>query len=342
MNIKKIGLTALAGSLVATSVFAGEMTVSGSAALNWEGQDKTTSGNTFRMADSITFSGGGELDNGWTIAASFELDQGAADNKAAQTGGAASTDSGPFDSHSITLGMLDLGSITFSGHGGDGAMGAVDDVMPTAYEETFDILNTSTTAGGAGVAVQTAVAGVTTIASASGDNMFSYNNSSLVDGVSVTISYLPSDATYTESSTDFAIAYSGVEGLTVGYAQGENGLSGTSAIDSETMYIKYAYGPVTVGYQRSEQDANGTTNDDEYTSMGVSYAVNDSLSISYGVSEYDDKNTTTDQENTAIGFSYTMGSMTLAGAHAKVENQGHSAAAVNDITGYELNLSFAF
>ena len=68
MNIKKIGLTALAGSLVATSVFAGEMSVSGSAAVNWEGQDKTSSGNTFRMADSITFSGGGELDNGFTIA----------------------------------------------------------------------------------------------------------------------------------------------------------------------------------------------------------------------------------------------------------------------------------
>ena len=67
MNIKKIGLTALAGSLVATSVFAGEMSVSGSAAINWEGQEKTTSGNTFRMADSITFSGSGEMDNGMTV-----------------------------------------------------------------------------------------------------------------------------------------------------------------------------------------------------------------------------------------------------------------------------------
>jgi outer membrane protein OmpU len=340
MNIKKIGLTALAGSLVATSVFAGEMTVSGSAAINWEGQDKTTQGNTFRMADSITFSGGGELDNGFTIAASFELDQGASDTKAGQSGGAAAGSAGPFDSHSITLGMGDLGTLTFAGHGGSSAMGAVDDVMP-AYEEPFDILNTSTTAGSGGD-VQTAVAGTGAIGSAGDDNMFTYNNSSLVDGVSVTLSYLPSDATYTESSTDFAIAYTGVEGLTVGYAQGENGLSGTSAIDSETMYIKYVYGPVTVGYQESEQDTDGTTNDNEYTSMGVSYAVNDSLSISYGVSEYDDKNSTTDQENTAIGFSYTMGSMTLAGAHAKVENQGASSAAVNDITGYELNLSFAF
>jgi hypothetical protein len=35
-NIKKIGLTALAGSLIATSAFAGSMSVSGSAGINWE------------------------------------------------------------------------------------------------------------------------------------------------------------------------------------------------------------------------------------------------------------------------------------------------------------------
>ena len=333
-TFKKIGLTALAGSLVATSVFAGEMSVSGSAGINWEGQDKTSSGNTFRMADSITFSGGGELDNGFTIAASFELDQGAADTKAGATA------SGPFDSHSFTLGMGDLGSITFAGHGGSSALGAVDDVMPTAYEEPWDILNTSTSSG-AGV-YSASAASVGAIGSAGDDNMFTYNNSALVDGLSLTVSYLPSDSTYTDSATDLAIAYTGVEGLTVGWATGENGLSGTSAIDTETMYIKYAYGPVTVGYQESSQEANGTTNDDEYTSMGVSYAVNDSLSISYGVTEYDDKNSTTDQETTAIGFSYTMGSMTLAGAHASVDNQGNSSAAINDVTGYELDLSFAF
>ena len=337
MNIKKIGLTALAGSLVATSVFAGEMSVTGSAALNWESQEKRTSGNTFTMADSITFSGGGELDNGFTIAASFELDQGASDTKGTAAASAANT--GPFDSHSITLGMGDMGSITFAGHGGDSAYSAVDDVMPTAYEEPWGILNTSTTGG---VALETAVAQAAAIVGTTADEMFTYNNSALVDGVSLTISYLPSNGTQVESTTSYAIAYSGVEGLTVGYAADENGLTGTSAIDASTMYIKYAYGPVTVGYQESEQEADGTTNDDEYTSMGISYAVNDSLSISYGVTEYDDKNSTTDQETTAINFSYTMGSMTLAGAHASVENSGHSSAAINDYAGYELDLSFAF
>ena len=39
MNIKKIGLTALASSLVATSVYAGELTMSGSAKISWSGFD---------------------------------------------------------------------------------------------------------------------------------------------------------------------------------------------------------------------------------------------------------------------------------------------------------------
>ena len=331
-TFKKIGLSALAGSLVATSVFAGEMSVAGSAAINWATQDKTSSGNTFRMADSITFSGGGELDNGFTIAASFELDHGASATK----GGVV----GPFDSHSITLGMGDMGSLTFAGHGGSAAMAAVDDVMPTAYEEANGFLNTSTSSGG--TTYSASVASVGAIASAGAENMFTYNNSALVDGLSLTASYLPSDATYTAGATDIAVAYTGVEGLTVGWAQGENGLSGTSAIDMETMYIKYVYGPVTVGYQESSQEADGTTNDDTYTAMGVSYAVNDSLSVSYGVSDYDDKNSTTDQSNSAFNFSYTMGGMTLAGAYGSVENQGNAAGASNDVTGYELDLSFAF
>ena len=63
-----------------------------------------------------------------------------------------------------------------------------------------------------------------------------------------------------ESSTDFAIEYSGMEGLTVGYAAGEyNSEGGTSNSDRTTMYIKYAYGPVTVGYQESEMDTNKAT-----------------------------------------------------------------------------------
>ena len=75
MNIKKIGLTALAGSLVATSAFAGEMTLSGSATLtysDWSGTETTTATNAgassnWGMDQELTASGSGELDNGWVV-----------------------------------------------------------------------------------------------------------------------------------------------------------------------------------------------------------------------------------------------------------------------------------
>ena len=329
-TFKKIGLTALAGSLVATSVFAGEMTVTGSAGIGLANQDKTTQNNGFSMTDEITFAGSGEMDNGWTVDVSMQLDNNA-------NGATAGNN---MDNRSVKIGMGDLGTVTFSGHGGDSAFGAVDDVMPTAYGESWDVLGTSTTGG---VNLETAVAKKGSIGgTGANENMLSYNNSTLVDGLSVTASYAPSDGTLVESVVSYAAAYTGVEGLTVGYAVDDNGLAGTANIEVDTMYAKYAYGPVTVGYQQSTQDADGVTNDDEFTAMGVTYAVSDSLSIGYGVSEYDDDDNTTDEESTSINFSYTMGSMTLAGAHVTVDNQGGSSASINDVTGYALDLSFAF
>ena len=97
---KKIGLTALAGSLVATSAFAGELGVSGSASMNVEHTNggAANKGKTFSMGNSVVFSGSGELDNGMTVSLSFELDQGD-DSTAAN----AAYSGGPFDGHSVSI-----------------------------------------------------------------------------------------------------------------------------------------------------------------------------------------------------------------------------------------------
>ena len=77
-NLKKIGLTALAASLVSTSVFAGEVTVAGKAKMAVDGYSGTAqnAGKGFSMGNQLTFSGSGELDNGLTASISFVLDQG--------------------------------------------------------------------------------------------------------------------------------------------------------------------------------------------------------------------------------------------------------------------------
>ena len=318
-TFKKIGLTALAGSLVAVSVNAADLSVTGGAGITFAGQDKTTKGNGWSMTDNMTFAGSAELDNGWTVSTSFLLDN--SDGVSSQI----------FDSRSLTIDMTDMGTLTFTGHDGGSAMNDVDDVMPYAGgNEGWDLVGTAATAK------------FGRVAGTGGTNQFKYNNSTLMDGLSVTASYQPSNSTQIEGTVSYAVAYTGVEGLTVGYGADENGLLGTDQIDAETMYIKYAYGPITVGMQESETDANTSANSDEFSAMGISYAVSDDLTISYSESAYDAGDKASDEEHTMIGASYTMGSMSLAVSVNDVKNMGGSTATVDDVSGYELALSFVF
>jgi outer membrane protein OmpU len=327
MNIKKIGLTALGSSLIATSAFAGALDVTGSAGMGFGGADKGTSANGWSMYDSVTFSGGGEMDNGMNVTVSFELDN----NENVGTSA--------MDSRSLVIDTNGMGVVTFGGHGGSSAMGAVDDVMPTAYGEAWDILSNSPDNGSA---TATASTNFNSIGSAGSNNMFHYSNSDLMDGLKLSASYVPSGAGEASSSTDFAVEYTGVEGLTLGYAAGEDNATVGSETDNSTMYVKYAYGPITVGVQESEIDAATSAASDDFSAMGITYQVNDSLTLGYHQSEYDAGDKAVDQESSNISFSYTMGSITLAAAFVDEENRGGETTEVNDISGYAFDLSFAF
>jgi outer membrane protein OmpU len=315
-NLKKIGLTALAASLVSTSVFAGEMSVSGSASI--KAAHVTTAlganaGKTFSMGNSVTFTGGGELDNGLSVSASFELDQGTADGTTS-----------PFDSHSVTVSSDALGSLTFAGHGGDSAQSQVKDM-------TGKIWDYQGTSQGA-------------LSSSTSNNMFLYTLPTLMDGVSAKVSYVPKAAATAEyaSAVDWAVAYTGVEGLTVGYASGEDNALATTLADVETMYAKYAYGPVTLAYSASERDESTAANDREHVAYSVAYTVSDNISVSYGVSEQETPGTTTDadEEVSGVTASYTSGGMTISGAMIDIDNQGFVSGTKEEA--WELGLSFAF
>ena len=317
-NFKKIGLSALAGSLVAFSAHAGELSATGSASLNISDGDTNgtaISGNQFSMGDSITLTGSGEMDNGMTISVSFEIDND-------DTGGG-----DVYDSHSMTLDTNGMGTITFAGHGGSSAMSAIDDVTPNAYEESWDAV--------AGADTGTLVDG------SSGENMFTYTSPSF-SGATITMAYLnASDAVTDVSYSDFAIAYSPemVDGLTVGYGQGDTEETTGTEIEHTAMYVKYTYGSVTVGYQENEADGAAASNDIDFEAFGISYAVSDNLTIAYNQSE-SVVGTTGTQEASGISASFTSGGMTIAGMMNDVDNVAGVAA--NDTEGYELNLSFAF
>ena len=305
MNIlKKVSLTALGTSLIATSAFAASLDVTGGASLTFAGQENVAKGNGWTMNDEVTFSASGEMDNGWNVTVSMQLD----DNAVSATGAT-------MDNRSLKIDMNDMGTLTFYGHGADSPMSAMDDKMPHADgNETWDTIGAATD----GTAKFGSIGGNTV------NNMFHYTLPSLVDGVAISASVAPSDGTNLETTNSFGITYTGVDGLTIGAAMDENSEAGDLQTDFETMYVKYAYGPVTVGYQKSESDSATVADQDEFTAYGISYAVSDDLTVSYNESSYDDGTQTTDQENSAIGISYTMGSMSVTAIYAAMDNVGGS------------------
>ena len=320
---KKIGLSALAGSLVAMSASA-EVTLSGGASVTFTSthdSDKTGYG----MADSITAKYSGETDGGLTVTTSLELDGGA-------------NASSSFDNRSISIASEDMGTITFSGHGGDTVMSGFDDMMPTAYEEVFAITkNKSDAATGAGNLV---------IAGQSGDNTWRYD-SPTVSGATFSVAYMSADTgtaagrISTYSDMGIKISPEAVEGLTLGYATGEYDKSSTTlGLDHTTMFATYAYGSLTVGYQDSEIDGPTAAASDESTSWAVSYAVSDDFSVSYGQHEYEQGTNANAQESSGFSASYTMGGTTISAAFNETENVRGVAA--NDEDSYEIALSFAF
>jgi outer membrane protein OmpU len=318
-TLKKVGLTALGTSLIATSAFAGDVTVTGSAGITLENVDNTDAGNSFSMTDQVVFAGSGELDNGMTVSLSLQLDGNIMDDR------------------SVTIATPDMGTLVFSGHGGSSAMSAVDDVTPSAYEESWGVIGSTAETTAGRDSMENAIGGGTT------DNSFFYTAPEMVEGLGVKASYTPSGTGRPDGTVSWNLEYTGIDGLTLGYAQDDNGLSGTSQIEYETAYVKYAFGSFTIGMQDGSQDQQGaTTSDDEYSAIGISYQVSDDLSVSYNSSERDFGDGDADQEAEAMQLSYTTGGVTVSAALAEVKNVGGSTNAQDDIEGFEIDVSFAF
>jgi outer membrane protein OmpU len=334
---KKAGLTALAGSLVATSAFAGAMTVSGSANLTYTGntgaQDSASAaalstgqdGQRFGMTKSISFAGSGEMDNGWTVSLGTTFS-----NAAASAVG-------------ITLDMGDAGSLDYEGGTSQRGAGKIKDMMPTADEDVGNGLDSNGTASGG------EVSGTIT----GGGQGFHYSKA--MDMVEIGVGYAPSGGKTTTngassgpgaaaSTTSAYIKVDPMDGLEIGFGVGEKATATAGdngqTDDMDTIYATYVYGPVTVGYQQSNIDTYSTTADDEQTRWAVLYAVNDELSISYQDHENDDSTTAVDEEATGVSMSYTVGSMTFKAHRNKGTNLGNAVTRESEHT--ELGVTFAF
>jgi len=320
-NLKKIGLTALAGSLVATSVaYAGALEATGSAEMKMTNNSQSAAGKTIGMGNSIYFKGSGETDSGLNVALSFELDQGAADGT-----------NGTYDNHSVSVGNDSLGTLTVHGHGGSNSAAALD---TTAAGDFWDnTLGITTATGGAGNTPQ---------ASASGNGLVVYSLPSMVDGLTAAVSYA-SAGSNNAGSTAYGVTYAGVEGLSVSFGKGNNEATVNVDMDQTIMKASYAYGPVTVAVSNNDFDHTTSGNDQEVKSYSLAYTLTDSLSVSYGSETIEKAGTTSDIEVDGVTAAYTTGGMTIGLTSIEATNVDHSSTATNnDNEFWKVSLSFAF
>ena len=330
MNIKKVGLTALAGSLVATSAIAGELSLSGGAKLSYVtkgGTLETTNvvASGYAMDQEISASGSAELDNGFTISLSHGM-------KGMNSNGS--------DTSSLTLDMGDMGTLGYNDTDGHYGLAGLEDKIPMAYEQANDGLGTTATpatmakmASGAGFGYSTTVGGASVSVGYS-DNLGATTNRS--DGAQDTT------ATSVDSSSSVAVTYAVEDmGLTVFGGVGTEGQADGKELDHSTIGATYAFGPATVGYQINDEDDSATGGTDYETEIyGISFMVNDNFSVSYGEHNTEKSGTSVDQEASSIQASYSMGGMTFNIKDSEMTGVAHSIA--NDHETTEVILIFAF
>lgn len=324
MNIKKIGLTALAGSMVALSAAAGELTVTGSANMTYSSyagnQDTSDIKSGIGMENSVWATGSTELDNGFVVSITQGINAS--------------------DSTYLSVNMGDLGTLEYVQDDSSGGLEKLDDMTPSAYEEVSDGLD------------GTATTGTYTIAKYTQESGFGYTNT--VGGATVYVGYtdgqsgaatgdggVDDSAGSTNSSSSIGVVFPVADtGLTVFGGVGSMGQADGKEIDSEIIGATYAFGPVSVGYQvNTNDDSDASVKDLETTSASIAFNVNENMAISYGIQDTDN-GSGTDQDASGFSASYTMGALSLKAYKNEVDNLNHASGETSEKT--EISLSVAF
>jgi len=331
-KFKKIGISALAGSLAAFSANAVEMSVSGSAKVTYYNNDPTeVTGNPFGMNTSLAFSGSGEV-NGYETTLMIT-------NNDANSG---------LSSAAISVDLGDMGTVHFDQGVGKGGLSTIDDKLPSAYEESWDSIDAAATTSSNG------------LVGMGNNGVFVYANSfagydlsaQFGKGQSVANS---DDATGGVSghgtSWDFALTTSSLaEGMTVGLGYGKisnaNGDKKEASGDTDehmTAFVTYAVGPVTLGYQQTHREDNTIGGIPETaTSYGVAVNLMEGLSVSYNDREIEFAKAGAvhvTEDATGLAVAYTMGSAAVKVQHNESDN--NDGGTTNDES-TEIALSLAF
>ncbi len=300
-------MTALSTALIAGSVQAMDYSISGGASIGYTSVNTSSDSNPWSMGDSITFSTSGDLDNGMTVSVSLEMDDHGSD---------------AIDDKSI---KIDTGNgvVGFATSvGGIGGIGTIANKVPNAMTPVFEATD-GTDYGQADQKMSSA-------------GQWGYKHT--IGGIGISIGYTPGGNTNGGADTGWSVSYADLmDGLEVGFGQQDDGTTS----ESETAYIKYVTGGITVAYQKSKVDYESTaTSDEDATHYGVSLAVNDDLSVSIGRQDVEIGTNASEEENTGVGGSYTMGSVKVGLAFNQAANVGGSAGVDYEATIGSITFSF--
>ena len=310
-NLKKIGLSALAGSLVAISANAAELSVSGSVEVTYTDTGGTVgnevTGNSFGAKSDMTFTGSGDVGFG-TVTMNRAL-----------------SDAGAITTSYQTLDMGDMGTFSFDSTAGQlVGIAANDDLMPTAYEEVWTGVSGS---GIAGVGSTNVIGYTNTFAGVS--ISAGYTNG---EGATQTGESAASGAGAHGSTRDIYLSMSPIDGLTIGAGQSVNSSTDTSTTSTDTVEsvanIKYTMGPVSAGYRMGEsEDGTAGAASHAITAWSLAFNVNDNFAISYGEQENEQNaigaTAAVAEDVTGLSAAYTMGAASVRFNHSESSNDEH-------------------
>lgn len=344
-NIKKIFLALTGAVFLSSTAYAGELTVTGAAKASYRinSSDSSTgasnAGKGIGIGNEITFGATGELDNG--IAWKYSMDFDNADRSA--TSGGIDDSRLEFTTTVGTIGIYGsegslraaalgwdvsaFGAGSDNGDGGGMVLGSeISSYNNLQYHTPADLLPF-------GIVVKAAHSPNADTgpvdfkgAGSQGDVKFA-----AWDGTAER-----TGANY-ESVSQFLVEAAPIDGLAVklDYTDFSHNAAANNAEEGHAS-LKYAYGPVTVGYGRGwiapvNDKAAGSVDHFENKSMGLGFKVNDALSLSYTVEKSQlELNTSSaaevELELTSIQAAYNIGGATIAISQDDISNANYTLA----------------
>jgi len=347
-KLTKVGLSALCGSLASiASATAGELSATGGVDMTWMSLENDQTGNPIGMGSNVTFNGSGELDNGWTFSTTIAL-----------------LNAGTFSAAQVTLDTGNLGTLELNQGDSSNGIDAYDDKMPTAWEENW----------GAGLAT-----GIDLVSGSALSTNVQYNTPTVL-GTSISLTWAPqmgaADTADKSTGTGTANTSAGYDAtINLNPSFGTEILSGLNLFVGGHVHdrqldgggvgtgtnehvegaagITYSLGPISLGFQRTGEITGNTktASDVDYyrnNMYGVSFNINDSLSVSYGLTE-SEQNFVNPNEGEAVTMevesyqiAYTMGGASIRFADIEMDNGSYQTGAGYDKSAKVISVGLAF